>query len=774
VNWGLTSDDSIANGMFTNDATNTTAMTYTMGNIPGSDTSTGASDRTNASALFGLLAGRVTSYSGFVYVDQNQQFTTGAALDEKYGQREFGFYVSDNWRLFPTLTVNYGLRWEYQGAPYDRANIYSSLVNGEADVWGQSGVGNVFAPGTLTGVVPVYQLNNGKSWYEAEYNNYAPSIGLAWTPGLDNRWYNMLFGGPSKTVFRAGYAITYTREGTGNWLSMVEGNPGYFGDQFSDAAAADGPGTFAAGTVLLQSLNINNGSGNAVAQTPATFGGTFTIDPLASQSVNAFATNLSTPMVQSWSFGIQREFNPDTVFEVRYVGNHGTGLWRQLNLNEINIFENGFLTEFNNARTNLAICQANATACITAQTNAGVAASQRTSSSYGNWGLTGQMALPIMTAAFTGTANTLPSTTQANANFRSSARVSNLTLGVAGTFANVLATTLSFWCNMSGLNATGGSTSGYCVGQTAAGNLGGFYPINFFRVNPEARGGTFLMYNGTHSTYNSLVLELRRRMSKGLYANVNYVWSKSLTNAYADSSTSFSGLDTLRDNGRSKGPSPFDLRHALKLNLIWEMPFGPGRKWSSGNGVVNRIIEGWEVSSISRLQSGRTSQLTGGQGGTFNSNDGGVIFTGINQQQLQSMLDIRAPEGTGQVFYFPASLLDANQQRANSAFLLACNTPGQWCQRTFIQGPGFFRADISLLKRTRITETTNVEFRAEFLNAFNNINFLYGGSAATTANSVSLQSTTFGRIVSPNAYQDSSTTDDPGGRVVQLVLRINF
>jgi hypothetical protein len=540
---------------------------------------------------------------------------------------------------------------------------------------------------------------------------------------------------------------------------MVEGNPGFFGSQQAVASTAAGTGTFQAGTVLLQSLNIPN-----VNQTPSSFGGTFTIDPVAGQGVNAFATNLAIPTVQSWSVGIQREFNPDTVFEVRYVGNHGTGLWRQLNLNEINIFENGFLQEFQNAQLNLAICRA---AQIATPGSCGTArySNQGLSATIGGVLMT-QVPVPIMTAAFTG------STTgsQTNSNFSSSARISQLDLGVAGSFANTLAGTLSFWCNMSGLNSTA-APSCAAVPTTP---VTGAYPVNFFRVSPEARGGTFLMYNGSHSTYNSLVLELRRRMSKGLYANANYVWSKSLTNAYADSSTSFSGLDTLRDQGRSKGPSAFDIRHAFKMNLIWELPFGPGRKWSAGNGVVNRVIEGWEVSSISRLQSGRTSQITGGQGGTFNSNDGGVIFTGINQEQLQSLLDIRQPSGTGQVFYFPASLLDANQQRANSAFLLACNRPGQWCQRTFIQGPGFFRADISVLKRTRITETTNVEFRAEFLNAFNNINFLYGGSAATTANSVSLQSTTFGRIVSPNAYQDISTTDDPGGRVIQLVLRVNF
>ena len=53
--------------------------------------------------------------------------------------------------------------------------------------------------------------------------------------------------------------------------------------------------------------------------------------------------------VQSWNIGLQRELAKDTVVEVRYTGNHGLKEWRQVNINEVNIFENGFLDEFNKA-----------------------------------------------------------------------------------------------------------------------------------------------------------------------------------------------------------------------------------------------------------------------------------------------------------------------------------------------------------------------------------------------------------------------------------------
>jgi len=79
------------------------------------------------------------------------------------------------------------------------------------------------------------------------------------------------------------------------------------------------------------------------------------------------------------------------------------------------------------------------------------------------------------------------------------------------------------------------------------------------------------------------------------------------------------------------------------------------------------------------------------------------------------------------------------------------------------QGPGFMRFDLSLVKRIRFTETKNFELRGEFLNAFNNINF-YGTSGIGGLSS--------GQVTS--AYTDSSQQQDNGGRMIQIVLRLNF
>lgn len=705
-----------------------------------------ATDLTTADAVYANLIGRVSGYSGSVYFDPvTRQYKTGAPDLDKVRQKELGFYAQDSWRVRPSLTFTYGLRWEYQGSPYDVYNETFRVQGGASGLYGVSGANNLFKPGTLSGSTTQVVLNNGQPWFDHYYKGFAPSVGLAWSPSIDNSLWKKLFGGAGKTVLRAGYSISYTREGLNGWFFVADDNPGYSGSQNATVVGASQcssgcpSGAFQAGTVNFNSLNIVG-----VAQTPTTFSSTITIDPTSGQGAFAYAPNLYPPRVQLWSVGLQREITPSMVLEVRYVGNHAVGLVRGQNLNEVNIFENGFLNEFAIAQNNLALCNASPAACVAA---AGDTAGS-TRRYFSNLGLAGQAAVPIMTAAFTGTGGQ-----QNDANFRNSAFITQLGNGVAGSMANSL-NTLAFWTNLK-----------------AAG-----FPSNFWMVNPDARGGANLAYNGAQSTYNALVIQFRRRPSKGLQFNANYSFSKSLTDYFADSSTGVGSFTTMRIPGYNKGPAPFDLRHAFKAQGIYELPFGPGRKWSSGNWVASRLMGGWEINAITRWQSGRVAQLTSGLGGTFSPNDPGIVLTGLDRNQLQSQMGIyKTTPATppGQVFWWPQSLLASNGT-SNQSFVAPCKSAGVLCGRTFITGPRFFRSDISLAKHTKITERVSTEIRAELLNAFNNINFLYGASA-TSANgsrSITSTSTSVGRIF--DAYQDISTTDDPGGRIIQMVFRINF
>ena len=113
-------------------------------------------------------------------------------------------------------------------------------------------------------------------------------------------------------------------------------------------------GTFRPGTLTL---------GQALppyALFPTTWAPTLPASTLTfGNSIFAMNPNIRQPNVERWNFGIERQLNRGSALEVRYVGNMAPHSWFSENLNEVNISENGFLTEFKNAQNNLAINQAN-------------------------------------------------------------------------------------------------------------------------------------------------------------------------------------------------------------------------------------------------------------------------------------------------------------------------------------------------------------------------------------------------------------------------------
>src|SRR4029450_1153697 len=217
----------------------------------------------------------------------------------------------------------------------------------------------------------------------------------------------------------------------------------------------------------------------------------------------------------------------NTVIEVRYLGNRAEKLWHAFSLNEVNIFENGFLDEFKRAQQNLAINEANG----------------RTG--FANNGLPGQVALPIFDAAFgaRGSQAALPAAqAYTNSNF-----TSGLRLGEAGRLAGRLATSQTYLCRMVG------NTFNPCATRNF--NAAGPYPMNFFMVNPYAVSGLTVVDDDGWSDYHALQLQLRRRYANWLTANVNYTLAKNTGNVFADNATQSANYTTLRNKAMDDGPA---------------------------------------------------------------------------------------------------------------------------------------------------------------------------------------------------------------------------
>lgn len=735
--------------------------TFVAANFPGAS----SAQVTQAQNLYRLLVGRVSSISGTAFLNEaGTNYTFLGNSIERYRQREFGIFGQDTWRIRPNLTLTGGLRYELQNAP---VSLNSALAQTTFEgLFGNSGVNGLFKPGATGGTPTLFTpLLKGQPLFKTSKNNFAPSIGVNYSPDFKGGLLGRAFGNTGQTVLRGGYSIAYNRDGLNLTSSIVGANPGISTDATRRSSTTGAINTFAPGSLLR---NVNSIPAPVFPSSP-----TFPISPTPFDSANAFDPNLKTPRVESFTFGIQREITKNMVFEARYVGNRGKNLLRQVNLNEINTIENGFLNEFKLAQANLAANQAAGKGNTFAFT-----------------GVPGTSPLPIILAYFSG----LPSTAAGNtasytsANFTSNTFLTRLqpNLPQAQSFAGVLNNPLNPF-----------------IARAATAGL----PANFFVVNPQvATGGTFLVENTAKSWYDGLTFELRRRLSAGLLVQASYTFSKSLTNAYASSSIAFSQPRTLRNQDLDKTFSPFDIRHALKFDYIYELPVGKGRRFlGNSGGLVDALLGGFSFNGNTRIQSGAPVLF------------GNIQLVGLTAKELQRLIKIRKTTdpvtGQGQVFYLPDDII-LNTRRAFNTVVPGAATSGNpnaplgysalgvptgryiapassgGCIQGFagqcglanlvLHGPRFIKSDMSIAKKFRFTERVNLEMRVEFLNVFNNINFRLGSynlDAPAIGNAAlpTFGSSLFGQLNSPDtAYRDVSTTNDPGGRVGQLVIRFNF
>jgi hypothetical protein len=391
-----------------------------------------------------------------------------------------------------------------------------------------------------------------------------------------------------------------------------------------------------------------------------------------------------------------------------------------------------------------------------AQSNLAIARSTSPNSTQ-YFGLAGQQPLPIIVTAV-GSNNDATSATQ-------------IAQGQAGALANAIATNAT---RMSRLTAAK-------------------YPVNMFQVNPTiGSGAANLLTNGGNTNYHGLQVEVRRRLSKGLLVQGSYVWSHSISNEFTNGIAG--GYTTLRDVGIDKGPSPYDIRHAVKLNWIYELPFGLKRHFLGNvhNPIASKALEGWQLASVTRVNTGAPIRFISGRA-TYNQNDSGVILHGLTNKQLQDLVSLRKTSqvvggaAQGVVYYLPQDLIDntlaafevggkslANLD-PNKPYIGPANVAGQLGNRLYLYGPFQQKWDVSLMKKTMIGERANVQFTAQALNVFNLTNFMLivPGTTGAIAGNQTIGSA-FGQVPTNGAYRDLSNTNDPGGRILEFALRFNF
>jgi hypothetical protein len=563
---------------------------------------------------------------------------------------------------------------------------------------------------------------------------FAPSIGLAWQVPASEGILGWLFGkNPGDAVLRAGYALATIRD-AGQFMTYGDTNAGLtFSTTVSPSNAY--ASTFGApGSVQFSQANLPVYAGPSSPQYP--------ISPTVSNTLYTYDPKLQIPYVQSWNVGFQRRLSKNTAVEIRYTGNHGVKLWRVINENENNTFENGFQTQFYNAQENLFLNRG----CTGSPSNplAWNTCTTPASTSFANNGLPGQSSnIGIITTASGLTSDTTTAT---------ALRQNNV-----GSLANT-----------------------YQTNTTDNGRLlaAGYRP-NLFVVNPNVAGAD-IIENGGFSTFNSLQIELNRRLSAGFLLQGSYVFSKNLGEGGQPT--------TLRNWGLDKGPVNTDIRNAIKINAIYQLPVGKGKPFVNSVPVLSKILEGWEIAGISRIQSGGAFQLTSGTGSSerygMDNQASGVVLENMTLPQLQNMVNIQklTPAQTsstsvtpGIVQWLPTSLINNTnaawelngQSWANlntsAPYVSPQLAPGQYGYEVNLRQPWQYHFDVSVIKRVRIKEKVNLEITGNFDNILNYTNFLLANGPTSTS---------FGRTTS--AYNDLSYNYDPGSRVIELKGRISF
>jgi hypothetical protein len=279
------------------------------------------------------------------------------------------------------------------------------------------------------------------------------------------------------------------------------------------------------------------------------------------------------------------------------------------------------------------------------------------------------------------------------------------------------------------------------------------------------------MSNADHK-YNALQAVLQKRMSNGLQAQVAYTWSKCMTNSpgyfgtgwgstNATSSGGQPGWENIYNPRREWGPCYWDQTHILTSYVTYQLPFGRGKQFGHDlNPAVNAIVGTWEIGGIITLHSGNAFTLNefGGWGiGGDTSHTGGIEpFTLSGRPNCSGSIKVvnqRVPASGGQPAYIqwfdPSNVSDP-----------APNTFGT-CGIGNVRGPGYANVDLSLHKGFFFTETKQLEFRFEALNAFNRPVWTFNGGPAN--GSFDQGSAILGRVV-----------NSQGARQLQLGLKFYF
>ena len=746
-------------------------------------------------ALYGMISDVVANYN----LDRNGNvLPEGAPVTRNYGLNSYEFYGQDTWRIKPSFTLTYGVRWSLFPPPWETNGLQTSPTFGLGTQFGlnvknmQQGLGYTSEPPIAFGLGG--PVNNGKGFYPFEKTDFGPRISVAYSPRFNGSVLKRIFGENDKTVIRAGFSRVYDRAGFALLNSFDQiGSAGLTTTlqnaccTFGVTSAEDLP-RIASGNGFSAINNIpqTNINGVQFLQPPPTGGWPQVPSTTGQANLWGVDDTLKTPHAYAADFSVGRELPGRFSLQVSYIGRFGRDLLTQRDLNQpLDVVDPKSGIDYYTAASALSnLARKFAAANFSGPNPCGsanfyqacITPAQISSVTAAMLGPTSQYWIDMLPALRTGATQYqdlftgfIPSTTSTTDGLLQTVfdLYYNPALSVIGDEIVGLADIDSY----GGLGDNSGSGLPYFFNGPQS-RLPGLCPGSFCQSGKYLSNQAFSMYGWSSigsSTYHALQATLRKQLSHGVQFDLNYTFSKSTDITSAASRVGFavygytniglvgSRLANAFSPKLARAVSDYDLTHQMNLNWIADLPIGRGRALAhNASGLVDGVIGGWQLSGLARWTSGFPFSVDGGQRWPTD-----WFLTAIAQMTTKQKTGIYhlVDPATGFSFVSPF----ASPSSAQAAFTIPL--PGQVGSRNVLRGDGFAGLDMSLGKDWKLPwENHSVQFLWQVFNAPNLTRFNAQGVGSSLLTSLTQAPTHFG------AY--TSLLTQP--RVMQFSLRYEF
>jgi len=629
----------------------------------------------------------------------------GAALQRRYAINGYEFYGQDTWKVTPTFTLTFGLRWSLFSPPWETNKLQVSPTTSLDKFYldrGNAGANGVASFQDTPLAFDWSGKANGKpGYYNWDKKDLGPRLALAWAPRKSGGLLGSLFG-EGKTSVRAGAGIVYDRMGQG--IATDFANNGSFGLSTGLSNPAGFLSPYNAPRLTdIHSIPTQDLNGNVIfiAPPPAVFPQTYPTGNFA--IAHSIDSGLKTPFAYTFDFSVGRELPGGFSVEASYVGRLAHRLLTQLDVaTPLNFKDPKSGVDYFTAATALAKVY-------------------RNNVSTDNFDAS---MVPANVAQYW--ADVIQPLAPGDSYLTGSCGNNSTTVPVVAVY--------DLMCGNSLNETTGLLVLDYYGLSGASGNsyfpAAGVSPNNTYLQQNGV--GSFTFYNPQYATlyvwrsmgtanYNALQVDLKHKMVHGVQFDFNYTFSKSI-----DLSSDAERVGTIGGTGgqvqnswspyQFRGVSDFDSKHQVTSNWIAELPFGRNHLFGRNvNKGLDAIIGGWQLSGLGRWTSGFPFSVGNG-------------FQWPTDWDLSGNGIQTAPAKTG-TFYNPDPTkigevnIFGNFYHGADSFREPF--PGEAGQRNNLRGPGFFSVDASLAKRWTMpwNDGHSIQFRWQVFNVSNSKRF---------------------------------------------------